>query len=133
MRRTADQIRQDKIKKIKRSLFSLVIRDDRVERMTFETILTNIINSFNLGRVSKEDYNFLYRYFYKLKKNRKKLVEERRISEEVITLLYKKLQNDEITYDYAKEMLNLLKPYFTNAEYREWNKIFSALRRHDKD
>ncbi len=126
MRKTADQVRDEKIRKIKGFLFHLVVNKD-VERMPFKSILTYILNSFKLGFVGKKDYMHLYRYFYKLKKKRGKLVEEKRISEEILLLLYKKLQNNEITYSYARKMLDLAKPYIGSKKYAEYIKVFSAL------
>jgi hypothetical protein len=133
MKKTYDQVREEKIKKIKGFLFNFVIREDDVDRMPFKSILHYILNSFKLGLVSKKDYRHLYDYFRSLKRKREKLLEEKRISEEFLTLLYKKLQNDEITYEYARKVLNLVKPYLGNAKYKEWRKILSNLNKDESN
>jgi hypothetical protein len=133
MKKTYDQIREEKIKKLKGFLFSLVVNKDNVDRMPFRSIISYAINTFKLGLISKKDYNHLYRYFYRLKTKRKKLVEEKRISEEFLILLYKKLQNDEITHEYVRKVLNLVKPYLGNARYKEWEKIISNLKKNESD
>ena len=134
MRKTYDQVRDEKIRKIKGFIFNFVVSKEEhtVMNIPFKSLLTYILNSFKLGLVSKKDYKLLYKYFYKLKKKRSKLIEEKRISEEFLTLIYKKLQNNEITYGYAKKVLDLTKPYIGNARYNEWMKIFSNLNEDDK-
>lgn len=114
MRKTYDQVREEKIKKLKNYLFTLVIYKDNIERMPFRSIISFAINTFKLGPVGKEDYKHLYRYFYRLKRKRKMLVEEKRISEEFLILVYKKLQGNEITFEYARKVLEFVKPYITN-------------------
>ena len=133
MKKTYDQVRDEKIKKIKRFLFYVVVNNDKVDRMPFRSVLSYVLNTFKLGLVSKKDYAYLYRYFYKLRKKRRKLIEEKRMSEDILLLLHKKLQNDEISYGYAKKVLDLVRPYLSSAKYSEWNKVFSALKNDDND
>jgi hypothetical protein len=132
MKKTYDQVRDEKIRKIKGFLFNFVISNEKADRMPFQSVLIYILNSFKLGFVSRKDYRMLYGYFYRLKKKRRKLVEEKRISEEFLTLVYKKLQSREITYEYARKVLDLVKPYLGNTKYNEWNKVFSNLNNDDK-
>jgi hypothetical protein len=127
MKKTYDQVIEEKVKKLKGYLFNTVVNRDNIERMPFNSVLKYGIETFKLGYVGRKDYNRLYRYFTKLKKKRDKLVEERRISEEFLITVYKKLQNKEITYEYARKILDIAKPYIGSTKYSEWKKIFLSL------
>jgi len=129
-RKTAKDVREEKIRKIKGFIFNFVIREDdeRVESLPFRKLLDYAIDTFKLGTVSKSDYDRLREYYSKTKKNRSKYIEEKRFAEDTLVQLYKKVQSEEITADFARQMLEVFKQHLGREKYREWRRIFVSLK-----
>lgn len=130
-KKTAKEVREEKIRKIKGFIFNFMIRedDDKVQNMPFRKLLDYAIDTFKLGTVSRSDYDRLWEYYHKIKKNRNKHLEEKRFAEETLLQLYRKVQAGEITADFARQFLEIVKQYLGKDKYREWRRIFVSFKK----
>jgi hypothetical protein len=130
-KKTAKDVREEKIRKIKGFIFNFILREneERVQNLPFRKLLDYAIDTFKLGTVSRSDYDRLWEYYHKIKKNRNKHLEEKRLAEEILLQLYRKVQTGEITADFARQFLETVKQYLGRDKYREWRRIFVSFKK----